>query len=139
MLATGKGDERSAHRSLWRAAAVCCADDDQAATAVVGALRSALERRRRGDWARGDVWRALTSELRAAAHGRAPASRGGLRDAVAALPSDQRLAIALIDVAGLGTARAAAAAGVECARLARSRRAGLAALAHLRQAAAVGA
>ena len=140
MEAAMAGDEgwRSGCRSLWRTAAACCGDGDQAATAVVWALHTALEGRRQGGGP-ADVWSTLAARLRDASLCGAPSPHRGLRGALAALPSDQRLAVALVDLGGLQTDRAAQVAGTDRATLTRRRRAGLAALARRRHAAALGA
>lgn len=112
------------YAAMWRAAQVCCGADSTLAARIVGDAVAAAPGP--SGVAAMDEWRALcrliVQRLPAAT---GPATAGGLRRAVCDLPRDQRLAIALLDVAGLDPRLAAAAAGMSRGALVRLRRGAL--------------
>ncbi len=109
---------------MWRAAQVCCGADSTLAAGMVGDAVAAAARRP-GGGTQADAWQAfcrLVAQRLPAATARATAGVSGLHRAVCDLPRDQRLAIALLDVAGLEARAAADAAGMSRGTLARLRR-----------------
>ncbi len=119
--------DATAYAAMWRVAQVCCGADSTLAAGIVADAVAATRRRDLGTPA--GEWQALCRLIVQ----RVPAAGGsagvdGLRRAVCDLPRDQRLAIALLDVAALDPRLAAAAVGRSRGALLRLRRRALAAL-----------
>lgn len=98
---------------LWRATVACCGNSERAATAVASnAVLSVGDYRREKAYSSAWFWRELARDLQTVAPPPQPVRVvGDMHQALAALPVPQRIAVALVDVAGLDIRRAAKATG----------------------------